>query len=40
MVLAQTSWLDGSIVVPFPYVSAAVGLIFLAMLVYFVRRDR
>lgn len=32
-------WLQGSVEVPFPIVGAVVGLIFLGMLIYFVRRD-
>lgn len=31
-------WLQGSIEVPFPVVSAVVGLVILATLVYFARR--
>ena len=37
---ARSSWLDGSIVVPFPVVAAVVGLIILATLVYFARKYR
>ena len=36
--LIATSWLDGSVEVPFPIISALVGLVFLATLVYFARR--
>lgn len=34
----SSSWLEGSIVVPFPVVAAVVGLIILAVLVYFARK--
>ena len=33
-----TSWLEGSIELPFPLVAGVVGLITLATLVYFARR--
>ena len=33
-----TNWLAGSVDVPFPVVAAVVGLIILAVLVYFARR--
>lgn len=36
----MTEFLEGSLVVPFPLVAGAVGLIFCATLIYFVRRPK
>ena len=33
-----TTWLEGSVEVPFPIVAAVVGVVILATLVYFARR--
>lgn len=38
MSLSATSWLDGTIEVPFPLVAGVVGVVILITLVYFARR--